>query len=80
MAATDSPLKRLVTTELRQRGYWLSDALVIQVQQKNIYHVNHPSGAKPTIFVGSVGFAPLGWFTKKLNLMALGCKLRLAQN
>jgi hypothetical protein len=80
MAATDSPLKRLVTTELRQRGYWLSDALVIQVQQKNIYHVNHPSGAKTTIFVGSVGFAPLGWFTKNLNLMALGCKLRLAQN
>jgi hypothetical protein len=39
--------------------------------RKNIYHVNRPSGAKPTIFVGSVGFAERRWFTKKLNLMAL---------
>jgi tetratricopeptide (TPR) repeat protein len=39
--------------------------------RKNIYHVNHRSEAKPTIFVGSVGFAERRWFTKKLNLMAL---------
>jgi hypothetical protein len=33
--------------------------------RKNIYHINRPSGAKPTIFIGSVGFASFWVVYKK---------------